>query len=229
MSIIDNSNNTIVNYTSGVTKPFSGQRLMVATYKTGTKKEDISTFGIKRDSRAVSLPIVLASDVHQNLTLLMPHIVSMIAKTQDSIIKGILEENISRLHVGNEEISIAACIEFLDDSDESGRMTKESIGKWFDAEIADPLMLALGEKMGIGEIVSANDAKKIDMMMKQFREKISALAGGKTKYEEKLVIQLKKAVSFAPENDVIAGRFIARLDKMLVPVVEEELLIEDCF
>ncbi len=214
MSVIDTTNNTITSYVSGTTKPLNGQRLASFNWKIGTNKDSL-WFGIKRESKAVSIPQIAATEIAQNLSLLTPHIIGFLAGVQDKIIRAALEANDSLLHVSNESIGIAAILEYLEDSDESGRLTKESVGVWFDGTIADSLSIALADKMGISENPTDAQDAQIAALCAQFRTKITGLAGGKTSYPVKLAQSLQKVIALAPSEDVLGVRFNARLQKMI--------------
>lgn len=218
MSIIDQSNHNVIPYLSGVTKPFNGQRLITVTYKTVTDKSS-PLCNIKRDSKAVSVPVILDHEIKSNIDALIPHIRGMIEGVQKSIVRELLDAGSNVLSIAYEDINIASCIEYLESSDESGRLTKESVGNWFDSSIADMLTVALAEKLGVSDTPTTAESDKVLAIIAAFKRDISALAGGKTNYPATTAKQLKKALDLAPDGDVIAARFTARLDKMIaVPV-----------
>lgn len=214
MSIINSAAHNVVPYVSGKTKAFDGQRLATITYKTIRDKEH-PLFNVKRESKAVSLPVIEDAVVSENLTVLMPHIKAVLYKAQDAIIREKLDNDSKLSFITPEDIGMPAILEYLDNSSESGRLTKESVAKWFDETIADNLMLALADKMGISEHPTQEQSKQIETIVAQFKDKVSALAGGKTMYEAKMCESLKKCLSLASSDDVIASRFTVRLDKMI--------------
>ncbi len=59
-----------------------------------------------------------------------------------------------------------------------------------------------------------------------FKDKVSALAGGKTMYEVKVAESLKKAVSLVEDGDVLKARFIVRLNKMIEEGKKGQEMIE---
>lgn len=226
MSIIDTENHNIVPYVSGTTKAFTGQRLASFNWKTVTDKSSVY-YGIKRESKAVSLPMITAEAITDNLIVLMPHIVSMLHSVQDKIIKAKLEiGGDSVVSIGNELINMKAIVEYLGDSNESGRLTKESVAAWFDESISNSLSVVLADKLGISEVPTNAESDKILAIVGKFRADISALAGGKTSYTPKVAAQLLKAVNHASDEDVIASKFKARLQKMIdVDVIKENDLL----
>lgn len=225
MSIIDTANHNVVPYISGKTKPFTGQRLATVTYKTITDKSH-PLCGVKRESKAVSLPVIESDTIEVNLGALMPHIKSLCYGAQDKILREYLDDNPNAVSISNELISIGAILEYLDNSNESGRLTKESVASWFDASIADTLTVTLADKLGVSDTPSETETRQINAVMKEFKDKVSALAGGKTSYTPKVCESLKKCLALAPADDVIAARFVARLDKMIAESVSAEALFD---
>lgn len=213
MSIIDTANHNVVKYESGKTKAFEGQRLAVITYKT-VKDKNNALYNVKRENKAVSLPLISDDSVSSNLVALLPHVKAMLYKAQDAIIREKLDSG-NVISIATEEVSLESIVEYLDNSNESGRLTKESVASWFDESIADNLMLALAEKLGVSEVPTDAESKQIESIVTGFKDKISALAGGKTSYEPKMCESLKKCLSLAPSEDILAGKFMVRLDKMI--------------
>lgn len=214
MSVIDNANHNVVSYVSGVTKPFTGQRLATVQYKTVNDKSSVH-FGIKRESKAVSLPVLEATAIESNLTVLIPHIRNFLESVQDKIIREELDKGNNVVSIDNAAVSIAACVEYLDNSNESGRITKEGVESWFAEAIEPNLALTLSETLGVGDIPTQAESDKVLAIVAAFKGKIASLAGGKTAYDPKTAMQLQKALKLAPESDALASRFMVRLQKMV--------------
>jgi hypothetical protein len=212
MSIIDTAAHSVVTYDAKTSKPFTGQRLAKVTYKTVTDKNS-DLYGIKRESKCVSIPLIKPDDVVTNINALAPYMVEYLHSVQDKIIRERVDANAA--HITQEEISIASIIEYLDTNNESGRLTKESVANWFNENIADNLAVTLADKLGVGENPSDTDSNKIIAVVEAFKGKISSLAGGKTAYEPKICTSLINALQLAPAGDVLATRFTARLQKMI--------------
>lgn len=213
MSVIDTANHNVVKYEAGKTVAFTGQRLAVITYKTVKDKES-PLYNIKRESKAVSLPTIEDTEVSTNLPALLPHIKAMLYKAQDAIIREKLDSgNVTSIAIS--DVNMSAICEYLDNSNESGRLTKESVASWFDGSIAELLTVAIADKLGVSDTPTANEEKQINSLVSGFREKVAALAGGKTSYEPKLCESIKKCLALAPADDVLAARFTTRLDKMI--------------
>jgi hypothetical protein len=210
------STHSVVGYT-GKEKAFADQRLSKVTWK--TDKET----GVKKDSVCVSLPVITAQMVVDNIAALAPAVAEYLMTVQDKIVRERVEAGAAQ--ITDAEISTAAICEYLVESDSNtgGRLTKESVGVWFDSALADSLAMALMEKMGVSEIPSDAESAQILKVVGTFKEKITALAGGKTSYPVSLAASLKKAIELAPADDALAAKFAARLDKMM-QVQEVDLL-----
>lgn len=212
MSVIDTLNHTIVDYDPKATKPFTGQRLSKVTYKTITDKDN-PLCGVKRPSKCVSLPLVSVGDVVDNVAALAPMIVETLHGIQDKIVRERVDMGASSISM--EEISIAACIEYFESNNESGRLTKESVATWFDETIGESLAVTLADKLGITSEPTNAESEKILAVVNAFKDKVSSLAGGKTSFEPKVCKSLINALSLAPSGDVLATRFTSRLNKMM--------------
>ena len=213
MSVIDTVRHTVINYISSgkdITKAFAGQRLVTACYRT----KDGNTV---RTNRACSIPMLAMAEIDSKLEILKPLLVEMLESTQDKIFKNLLDANGTAgtvVDIADSDISLDACIAYLQDSNAGERLTKESIGVWFSTELEDKLMIALATKLGVGEIPSDSDSKKIELICNEYKAKLQAMAGGKTSYNEKLAVSIKKALELVPE-DKLAIKFNTRLDAMI--------------
>lgn len=212
MSIIDNAAHSVVAYDPKASKPFTGQRLAKVTFKTVTDKES-PLFNIKRESKCVSLPLVTAKEVQDNAVALSGVIAEYLMDVQNKIVRERVEANAA--HITSEEVSIAGCIEWLEQNNESGRLTKESVGQWFVDNIETELAVVLADKLGVSNVPTDAENKQIMAVVNTFKDKVSSLAGGKTSYEPKLCESLIKAIAMAPAGDALAVRFTARLEKMI--------------
>lgn len=213
MSIIDNLNHSVVTY-DGKNKPFTGQRLSKVTWKTNNDKNS-PYYNIKRESKCVSLPMVAVADITANLTALSPHLVAYLHGVQDKMVREMLDSQNNCVSIGTNDISIPAILEYLESSDESGRLTKESVGMWFDSTVSESLAMLLSEKLGISDTPTDAQSNKVLEVVSAFKTKIAALAGGKTSYEPKVCKSLINALAVAPSDDALVVRFSARLNKMI--------------
>lgn len=217
MSIISMEAHSVVSYEAGKTKAFAGQRLAKVTYK--TDKET----GVKKDSKAVSLPLVAVEEISSNLVALTPYIAEYLQGVQDKIVRERIDGGASSISAADVSVEgIIAHLELEDTgSGTGGRLTKEIVGAWFDSEVSDSLALVLAEKLGVSSVPTDAESAQILRVVDTFREKVAALAGGKTSYPAALASSIKKCIDLAPAGDSIAVRFNARLDKMIAaPAVD---------
>lgn len=211
MSIIDQSNHSVVKYDPKTSKAFTGQRLAKVTYKTITDKDN-PLFNVKRESKCVSIPVLKAGEIESNLVILTPHLIEYLHSVQDKMIREKIDLGSSV--ISNEDISIASMVEWLDANNESGRLTKETVAKWFDENVGEMLAVVLAEKLGVSATPSDAESKQIMAVVGTFKDKVSSLAGGKTSYEPKMCDSLIKCLELAPAGDALASRFMVRLNKM---------------
>jgi hypothetical protein len=222
MSVIDTLNHTVTNYDPKASKPFTGQRLSKVTYKTITDKDN-PLYGVKRDSKCVSLPVIPVADVVTNINALAPYMVEYLHSVQDKIVREKIDAGATSIAMA--DINIPAIIDYLDTNNESGRLTKESVAAWFNENIADNLTVTLADKLGISENPTDAESNKIIAVVEAFKGKISSLAGGKTAFEPKICKSLINALELAPAGDVLATRFTARLNKMIAEHKSDDELL----
>lgn len=222
MSVIDTLNHSVISYDPKSTKPFTGQRLSKVTYKTNNDKNS-EWYGIKRDSKCVSLPLIKNDDVVANISILTPHFIEYLHTVQDKIVREKVDAGASSIAMA--DINIAAIADYLDNNNESGRLTKESVASWFTDNIAESLTVALADKLGISETPTDAESDKIIAVVEAFKGKISSLAGGKTAYEPKICKSLLNALELAPAGDALATRFAARLNKMIAEHKSDDELL----
>jgi hypothetical protein len=196
----------IVPYTSGITKPLNGQRLATVTYKTD------KLTGTKPASVACSIPQVDTEAMKAHIDEFIPHIKTLVERTQDAIIRE--RHEASATLVSDKDIDIEHVIEYLNAESTGGRLTKAQVVEWFDENIADPLAVALATKMGVSENPTEEQSNRIENLLKEFRNNIGALTAGNMKYDPDTCNVLQKAISFAPADDILKERFNQRLDTM---------------
>ena len=215
MSVISETHN-VVGY-SGKEKALAGQRLSKVTYK--TDKES----GVKKDSKCVSVPLVTASEVIENVVALAPLVADWLQSVQDKMIRERVEAGAAV--ITSEEIGISAVVAYMEASGDStgNRLTKEVVSEWFEGNVAEELAMVLAEKMGVSSEPTDAESAQILKVVDTFRDKVAALAGGKTQYPAALAVSLKKCVEMAPAGCSLRGKFLARLDKMIA-VKEMDLL-----
>jgi hypothetical protein len=201
MSVIS-STHDFKPYTTGVTKPFDGQRLSTITFKTDAETK------VKRASVAVSVPML------ESYTVAMrPYILSYMQGVQDAIIRARVIAG--QKEVTNEQISEEAIIAYLIEEGKSDRLTKEILGTWFDTNAADTLTVAFANKLGVSDTPTEAETQKLNAIVADYKGKITALAGGKTFYPEKVRVNLLKAFDIVgAEADALGAKLVAKVQAM---------------
>lgn len=112
---------------------------------------------------------------------------------QDSLIRKAVEQG--KLCVFDSQIDIEAIVSAMNDVNESVRFSKESIKKWFDANLRQSLSEAIGKKLG-ASVASDKITKLVDGYLVQFQ----TLAGRNVSMDSKVKAQLLRALDFLPEE-----------------------------
>ncbi len=87
-------------------------------------------------SLAVSIPKILDSAIAESINSLYPHISRMLSDVQDEIIRDI-RITTGASGVNESDITVARCIQWMEDEGTGGRVTKEFLAKWFSESYSD--------------------------------------------------------------------------------------------
>jgi hypothetical protein len=201
MSIVSNTH-TVTAYVKKVSKPLSGQRLALVTYK-----------GIKaagKVPRCVSVPRISIDAVLEHLDALKPHILGLVESAQNGLIRELVEAGKDTIQ--DEDISLEKILESMQSG---GRLTGDDIKVWFDEAIALDLTIAFAAKLGIeeGEEPTPTQEKKLTQAVNGYRETFAKLAAGAATFSDTQKDQMLRALEFADDGDLLAARFKARLSK----------------
>jgi hypothetical protein len=217
MSNISNRH-SISAFVSGKSQPLSGQRLAKVGYKS-TKQNSA-----KYPSICVSVPQIDPTALESNLTALLPHLATMIENAQDGIIRSIYESRDGNLsEVADEEISVEACIQFLNAEATGGRLTIEFLNGWFDSQISDNLTVVVADKLGL-DLSTPEQEKTVGKRVKVYRELIASLSGGKTILTPMQIAGIRRALEVSSVDDETSVKLLARLTQMESKPKMEELL-----
>lgn len=193
-------------FVSGESKPLSGQRLARVGYK--KTKENPNPL----QSVCASIPFVAVPSPEQ-ITRLMPHIGNMLEAAQDGIFRSMYESSHGALRdITDDDISIDACISYLDAAAAGDRLSADAIKAWFAQNVADNLIVMIAEKLGYDELTEDNLAT----VQKHVRiyEDVACMLAGKSILAEKQRKSLRVALSLSPSQDAMHDRLIAKLDAM---------------
>lgn len=200
------ASHSILPFDAKTSRSLDGQRLAKVWYKTprdGTAK---------KASVCVSIP-VLKEIPDSALPALMPHLLGLVHGVQDAIIRERYEAGAQ--FITDSDISVAACIEFLNAEATGNRLTKESIEAWFTEKLADSLTVAFADRLGMSDTPSEAEVKKLELHVRSYKEKFAGLAGGRTSYAPEIAGKLLAVLDLVEDTgDMLTDRFRTRLQKM---------------
>lgn len=218
MSNVSNVHN-IVPFVAGKTVPFTDQRLAKVGYKTTVKNP------AKFASVAVSVPPISTDAVQENVTELMPYIVSMLEGVQDNVIRSLYENKDGKLtQVLDSDISIQACIAFLESEAAGDRLKKEHIESWFDRVCKDNTFTLIAEKLGYtNDELTQEQIATVEKHVKVYRDILSMLSGGRTVLTPVQIKSCRTVIEVSEDESGIGTKLLARLKTMESPKVSEML------
>jgi hypothetical protein len=221
MSNVSNRH-TVVEFVSGKSVAFTGQRLSRCLYK-----PDRKTKVQKYKSVCASIPVLEIELDEENIEKLAPYILNMLEETQDKIFKSLYESKDGKLSsISDDDINLNAIIGYLENESSGGRFTKEFLNAWFDENMKDNLSVAIAEKLGMKD-PSESDWEVINKSVHGYREMIASLSGGATLYSPNQCKSLIKALEIASVEDEVNKKLVGRLNKMLNPTPVAEFLSLD--
>lgn len=211
---------TVTAFDSTKSQAFIGQRLVKATYK--STKKDGKTIPAKYSNVCASIPVVTWDDVSPSLDALKSHIVELVQKSQDGVFKSLYEAKQGSLsEIQDSDISIQACIGYLEAESSGGRLTKEFLEAWFMSDVLESAYVVFADKLGYsGELTTEQDAT-ILRHLNGYKDMLSALSGGRTIYTPAQVKNLQKLLALIPESEVSI-----KLEKKLQAMVEVKPIAE---
>jgi hypothetical protein len=211
---------TVTKFDAKKSQALSGQRLAKVRYKT-TAKQDA-----KFPSVCVSVPFIGTDSLNsETVSRLVPHIRAMLENAQDGVIRSLYESSEGNLSlVTDSDISIDACIKYLETESEGGRLTKEFIEAWFDSSVAEYLTALMVDKLGYTQdVLSESQEDTVKKHLAGYRGLYSSLAGGKTMLQDTQIKSLSKVLDIVDTDDT-CEKLKARLNAMLNKPKIEDLL-----
>lgn len=212
------SAHTVTLFDAKKSQALTGQRLAKARYKSTAKNP------AKFPSICVSVPFISHDDITANVGNMLGHIRAMLENAQDGIIKSLYESaDGAVITVTDSDISIDACIKYLESESTGGRLTIEFLNAWFDTAARETVMALIAEKLGYeGDTTPEQDAT-IDKHTAGYRDLIASLAGGKTILQPKQISSLKIVIGLL-DTDETTEKLMNRLIGMENRPKVEDLL-----
>lgn len=210
----------VIPFVAGKTAALSGQRLAKVGYKSTAKNP------AKFPSVAVSVPFLSDDSLRENMDSLLPYIKGMVEKTQDDVIRSLYESKDGTLSViQDHEISVQACIAFLESEAAGDRIKKEHIESWFDRVCAENVFTLIAEKLGFtGDSLTPEQESTVQKHVKVYREILSMLAGGRTILTPVQIKSCKTVIDVSEDDSGIGTKLMQRLTAMESPKPVAEFL-----
>lgn len=215
MSVVSDRHN-VVPFVAGKSQAFPEQRLARVGYKTTAKQK------AKFPSVCASVPMIQDQEIVDRINDLVPYVRTMLEETQDKVFRSLYESSDGSLtSIADSEISVNACIAWLEMESTGGRLTKEAVEKWFDSELQDNLVVLIAEKLKFDD-PNEEQMVTINKHIKGYREVISSLSGGKTFLQPNQIKGVRTALALCDDDSEMVKKLTSRLDSM-----EKQPKIED--
>lgn len=197
MSNISNRH-AVTPFVAGTSKPFTGQRLARAGFKLTEKMKAAGKTALP--SVCASVPFIDGGAVHQHLNELLPHIGAMLEKAQDEILRSRYESAGGVLtDITDEELSVSACIAFLNAESTGSRLSAESIGVWFDTALADSMTVFIADKLGF-DLSTPEQESTVAKHVKNRRDIMAMLAGKNVILGDRQTTAIRQMLEVAEED-----------------------------
>lgn len=210
----------VIPFVAGKTAALTGQRLAKVGYKSTAKNP------AKFPSVAVSVPFLSDDSLRENMDSLLPYIKGMMEKTQDDVIRSLYESKDGSLKIiQDHEISVQACIAYLESEAAGDRIKKEHIESWFDRVCAENVFVLIAEKLGYsGDSLTLEQTGTVEKHVKVYREILSMLAGGRTILTPVQIKSCKTVIDVSEDDSGIGTKLMQRLTAMESPKPVAEFL-----
>lgn len=220
MSNVSNRH-AVVPFVAGTSKPFADQRLARAGFKLTEKMKAAGKTALP--SVCASVPFIVGEAITGNLTALLPHIGAMLEKAQDEILRSKYESSGGLCaDITDDEISVTACIAFLNAESTGSRLSADTIGHWFDAALTDALTILIAEKLGF-DLSTADQEQTVAKHVKNHRDVLGMLAGKNVILAPRQISAITNMLELA-EEDTMHARLSTKL-AALTARKDEEFLI----
>lgn len=197
-------------------KPAEGHRLSTVMYKTPKDKKNDASY-VRPTNMCISVPRIKVSVTP---ACLQDALQAAFEELQDSVLRSIYEkareDGKKVVTVADAAIDFQACAEFAAANAVNGKLSKETLMKWFDENLAENLTVALANALKLPDEPSEAEAAKLDAAVKQHKLLIVDLASPRANMPEHIAKSLLKAVDLA-EDDKVKASLKNKLDVFIKP------------
>lgn len=207
-------------------KAFENQRLSIITFKTPKEKKDDPSYR-KPENRCVSIPIlsmkVSVSGDHPDC--MQSAMQALFEELQDAVIRqhvvAAIEDDAKIITVSDDQISFAACAAYAAENAISGKLTKDVINGWFDANMSEVLEVALANAMKLpSEGISKDQLEKLNAAVDQHKKLFADCAATRPAIAPPVAKSLLSALRLT-EDDRIVLSLRDKLKKIAEPKAVE--------
>lgn len=146
----------------------------------------------------------LANDV------IVEAVTGQIQKWQDACVRAVTDSG--RNIVTADDIGVDAVVAWLSANDDTvGRLSADKIDIWFSADVEPVLVVALAEKLGLGETPTAEEVARVDKAVAGYSRMFRSLAGRGVSVTPVVATNLRKALDMV-DTSGLSLRISAALD-----------------
>lgn len=192
-------------------KALATQRLAKVGYKSTTKNP------AKYPSVCASVPQVDPIALKINADDLLPHLATLIEDTQDAIIRQKYEDADGALiEITDEDISIPACVSYLNAAALGDKLSKDAINTWFDSVVFDACYAIVSMKLSYGEELTEEQDLTVRKHVEAYKQVFALLAGKNIKLTPNQLGGLELALENC-EVDAMTRKIAAKVDALKAP------------
>lgn len=209
--LLDNSENMLPD----------GHRLSVVRWKTPKDQKENASFKA-RPAICVAVPTVTVTCEPVTLQDAMQ---IAIAELQDNVVRSVINDaidantavNLVGIVLDANKLTATGIADWSREQSISGRLSKETIGGWFDSKLETELGIKLAE-------VNVNlTSDQLEKAIAQHKKLIMDLASPKANMPEQLAKQLQKAINLVSGDDKVKSVLNTKLDGFIKP---KEVMLE---
>lgn len=238
MSNIGNTH-SVTHFVRGQSKPLANQTLIKVGYKSTKNRKTGETIPAKYKAICVSLPNLSFENIADNMRVKVNALaLDILNETRSEILKNMYETRKGELFsVSTDEMGLESLFGYLDSK---GRISAESIGKWFDENCADNLALRAAivckyqpdTDTELSAELTEEQLKTIMGKVSPWRELFVNLTKDRDsfKYTGNQLETLERMVSlYGDDTDSLAQKISGKITELQKPVEAKEILAENLF
>lgn len=131
-----------------------------------------------RKAKAVEIPLLLTAKIVErasNSPQFAEVVAGLVSDYQARMVQKQLAGNISTVYASSISLD-ALIVAYEAEQLVEGRISKDKIGAWFDAALADILTVKFADKLGISNSPSEQETKKLGQVISAYRDNFARLA-----------------------------------------------------